>query len=118
MDEQHDLTTRRTMLAETEAQITSETLRFEQSIAPLRKRADQLRQAYAQALKTELARVEVPRAKPDLTKILAGLERSHQPIIIGRIRDLAAKYTATRQPQPHRTEQSATPNLEGGPAGA
>lgn len=101
MDDEHDLTTRRTILAETEAQIAAETLQFEQSIAPLRQHAEQLRQEYAEALKAELARVQQPAAKPDLAKILAAIERNHQPISIERIRELATKYiSGARHVQP------------------
>jgi len=92
MTEPDDLTARKATLVAIEAELARRTQEFEDSIADLRARHRLLRQAYADALRAELAQMHgVPATRAHLGRILSAIERTQQPIIIERMRELAAR---------------------------
>jgi hypothetical protein len=92
MTEPDELAARKAALAAVEAEIAGRTQEFEDSIADLRQQHLTLRREYADALRSELAKVDVSTApKAHLGRILAAIERTQQPIIVGRMRELAAR---------------------------
>ena len=103
----NDLPARKAMLAAAEAELENRTRRFEDSIAELRDQRRRLRREYADALRAELARLNEPPATrtAHLGGILAAIERSQQPITIGRLRTLAGRYLpASDQRNPPRSD--------------
>lgn len=95
MPEFNDLAAKKAALVAVEAEIATETQKFEDSIDGLRKHCELLRIEYMEALQTEVAAMErAPRA--DLGSVLAAIEQAEQPMFVRRIRRLAVSYLAGR----------------------
>jgi hypothetical protein len=91
--EANELAAKKTILLAVEAEIAERTLKFEDSIADLRRERERLRRDYADALRAELATVDnAPVNRPPLERILAAIESTKQPIIIERLREAAGKH--------------------------
>src|SRR5579871_2757049 len=96
MVEADDLETRKAALASIDAEIAERIQRFEDSIAGLRGEHDRLRCEYVDSLRAELARVDATASTAPLGRILAAIERGHEPVIVRRLRELAARRTGAR----------------------
>lgn len=92
MIEAEGLEARKALLDSVDAQLRERVEQFEDSIADLRREHERLRVEYANALRGELERIDPDPAPspPALTRILTALEKTQQPVLVRRMRELAA----------------------------
>src|SRR5579871_6432443 len=92
MIEAEGLEARKGLLDSVGEQVRERVEQFEDSIADLRREHERLRVEYANALRSELERVDPdPAASPPaLTRILTALEKTQQPVLVRRMREFAA----------------------------
>jgi hypothetical protein len=101
MSDVNKLAATRAKLSEVEAEVAAATEKFEASIAGLRMQCEMLRTEYMDALRSEMDWIERPQI-PNLGRVLAAIEHTHQPVIVRRIRQRAVSYLvgAGREPRP------------------